>query len=278
MSDMEKLINEAKEILAHNIDFLLNKEDLTQHELAKEIGISQSMISDYKKGKPKKSVNLFTLLLLKQRFSVSIDDLVSVRLDDRIYKSVHKQEQAPTTNNIGCGDINRFVKKQFFCYFYETGKRNPDDVPQILEGTLNTTSLLKDGTVSASANLGDGSFSKNYEGIWTYVETRIYISLKNEPRREMCLIALPHVKSEKPYVGGVGSILSISRGKTPAPCYQHIILSTKQFCAEMLRDEIVVNALKMNNSGFHCYLDDECEHQLYKLIRSLPNQQSLFSE
>lgn len=60
--------------LPENLKRLMDDEGLTQKQLAKEIGVSQSAISAWLSGKKEPCIN--SLWLLAERFDCSVDELI----------------------------------------------------------------------------------------------------------------------------------------------------------------------------------------------------------
>ncbi len=69
--------------LKENIKTLRKRKDLTQEQLAQEIGINQKMIQHYEKGRC--DPPLETLEKLSDFFGVSIDDMIRKELTILVY-------------------------------------------------------------------------------------------------------------------------------------------------------------------------------------------------
>ena len=70
-------------------------------------------------------------------------------------------------------------------------------------------------------------FENYYWGDLEQNTNQIFVSLKNN--NDKCLIILNNPPSNKKYVGGLGTVNSISRGREHVPCIQYIIFSSIAF-------------------------------------------------
>lgn len=71
---------EEKPLIATNLRYLMDLEDLSQKQLERETGVTQATISRIMKGEVK-APESSTLLPLAERFKVSVEDLLRSRLD-----------------------------------------------------------------------------------------------------------------------------------------------------------------------------------------------------
>ncbi len=86
-----------KNNFANNLNFLRNSKNLSQNDLAIEIGLTRQTISNYEKGT--RQPDLFALTKIAKFFSISIDELVS------------SQISIDHLNNLN--DINFFLNNNF---------------------------------------------------------------------------------------------------------------------------------------------------------------------
>ena len=69
------------------------------------------------------------------------------------------------------------------------------------------------------------TYAQNYKGTLESSVTQVFIDLKSQYYNDRVLIILNNPPTEKSYVGGIGTVNSVARGREPSPVIQYIILS-----------------------------------------------------
>lgn len=216
----------------------------TQKEIAEKTGFSASSIANYISGKSQPSV-LF-LLQLKQNFKINIDQFLTSEFQ---------------INNLSSKNYSykKFIGS-YIVYYYNSsaykGKVGSYNYDILTFGIITITNEIDFSTSNGIKALGmfmlkrkqaeeylktlnsfNGDVNKinefysqfeNY--YWGNLEqnpTQIFISLKNN--NDKCMIILNNPPSDKKYVGGLGTVNSISRGREHVPCIQYILLSNNPF-------------------------------------------------
>lgn len=129
--------------IGENITFLRKSKGIIQYALASEIGVSQSMISQYEKAKTKVS-----LKALKQ-----IADYLDVSLEDLMFKDFQKNEhdeKQEELNFFGSSDpITKCARSTYFLYYI----KEIDGTADIQIGQIIMRINKKESAYSASASL-----------------------------------------------------------------------------------------------------------------------------
>lgn len=231
------------EVFIKNLKYLTDL--YTQKDVAKRTGFSPSSITNYLNGKSMPSA-LF-LLQLKKAYQIDID------------KFLISEISSFSNKNINTENISKFVGN-YIVYYYnsgaykgQVGSFNSDiltfGIISITNVTDSTTSkgiksygifmISKDDaetylqTLNGFDNDDDKidefykKFNNSYYGNLEQNQTQFFISLQNF--NDKCLIILNNPPSTKKYIGGLGTVNSISRGREHVPCIQYILLSKTPF-------------------------------------------------
>lgn len=262
-------------------------EKYSQKQIALDTGMSPASINNYinKGSEP----SLFFLSQLKKSYDLNLDeflftDLVSLEnksgnaelakrfggnfliyyYDTSFYKG---SSNFYTKNAINYGIISVFSDPQargasltaYALFLLE--KKEAEEVLKALNSMKNAREIK-----NYYQNLSDkyeGALSANYD--------HIFIRLKSPQHKDEAFIILNNPPSRKSYVGGVGTVNSISRGREHMPCVQYSILS--RYALSVTEGELY-NLLTLNNPEINVDLQVE---QLIKLFHSLyvENQNNL---
>lgn len=213
----------------------------TQKKIAQDTSFSPSSIANYLSGASQPSAQF--LLELKKAYCIDIDEfLVGEINSEAITKNVDKS-------------YNKFIG-DYIVYYYNSsaykgkvGSYNYDiltyGIISIVNETDNKTSkgvkaygifmLKRDEAEKYLKKLNDfnsdtkkisefySQFENYYNGNLEQNSTQFFISLTNGNDR--CLTILNNPPSLKKYIGGLGTVNSISRGREHVPCVQYILLS-----------------------------------------------------
>lgn len=264
-------------------EFLTNLKYLTeiytQKEVAEKTGFSASSIANYLSGKSQPSA--YFLLQLKRVFKIDIDQFLTSELD---------KESLTNQKNLS---YNKFLGN-YIVYYYNSsaykgkvGSYNydiltfgiitiSDDIdfssPKGIKANglfmLNRTDAEKylDILNSFNGNLEKinefySQFENYYWGSLEQNQTQLFISLKNN--NDKCLIILNNPPSSKKYIGGLGTVNSISRGREHVPCVQYILFSNLPF---NLPDGEIYNILSLGVTDIN--IKNEI-NELIELIKNL---------
>ncbi len=229
----------------------------TQKEIAEKTGFSASSIANYISGKSQPSV-LF-LLQLKKIFRIDIDQFLTS--DFQI-------------NHLGAKNYSykKFIGS-YIVYYYNSsaykGKVGSYNYDILTFGIITITEEMDFSTASGIKALGlfmlkrsqaeeylntlnsfkgdlnkinefYSQFENYYWGNLEQNQTQLFISLKNN--NDKCMIILNNPPSDKKYIGGLGTVNSISRGREHVPCVQYILFSNSVFS---LPDGEIYNLLSL---------------------------------
>lgn len=209
----------------------------TQKYVAEKTGFSQSSINNYLTKQSEPSIQF--LIALKNAFGICTDDFLFSDIDVTVDRS-----------------YERFVGNYIVCYYNNSAYKG--EIHNSLNNTLNygVVSITKehelDNNVLAFAtffkdkkdavkllkmvneaksshemieyhkehnNLYRGSFSANNQSI--------FIQLANSANGDQCFIIFNNPQSNTQYIGGVGTVNSVARGREHNPCVEFIIMSRK---------------------------------------------------
>ncbi|MBO5884313.1 MAG: helix-turn-helix transcriptional regulator [Clostridia bacterium] len=230
--------------------FLINLKNLaniyTQKDIAEKTGFSASSIANYLSGKSQPSA-LF-LLQLKKHYKIDIDQFLTTEIDVSNFNS--KPSEASNKKYVG----------NYIVYYYNSsaykGKVGSYNYDVLTFGIITVVDdidfssnkgiksyglfMLKRDQAEEYFNTlnsfeGDvkkiaefySSFENYYWGNLEQNSAQLFISLKNNT--DKCMIILNNPPSTKKYIGGLGTVNSISRGREHVPCIQYILLSRAMF-------------------------------------------------
>lgn len=225
--------------------FLKNLKNLTsiytQKEIAEKTGFSASSIANYLSGKSQPSA-LF-LLQLKKVYKIDIDQFLTSEMEivnfskekDYSYKKfignyiVYYYNSSAYKGKVGSynydiltfgvisviEDVDFASPKGVKAYGMFMLKREQ------AENILNTLNSF--GGNAKKINAFYSSYDNYYWGNLEQNASQIFVSLKNN--NDKCMIILNNPPSIKKYIGGLGTVNSISRGREHVPCVQYILVS-----------------------------------------------------
>ena len=214
----------------------------SQKKIAEETGVSPASINNYLNKNSDPSASF--LLKLKHAYNISIDEFLT--------SQVVLEEKKETLR-----ENNRFVG-EYALYYYDTN---------VYKGRVHrSTNILRYGILSVFNQSKDESGQKVYacffdsrkdmEETFKYLSTltdekkkiafyseqemkytgvletsaaQVFVLLKNKTDEDHCLIILNNPPSNNKYIGGLGTVNSVARGREKMPCVQYIIVSEKLF-------------------------------------------------
>lgn len=252
-------------VFSKNLNKLIKEQGLNQLKLSKILGFSVTSINNYLNDVNDPPVSF--LLNLKKQYNINIDDfLTKISEEELTIKDLQNTVSA------------KKYKGNYMLYFYQSSAYkgagfNPVKDPlkygvlsvfpsgeTNFDGSVKMISMAtffvsrqdaKDFKTSLD-NLEDyysdiegkhNSYEQNYKGTLTSTANQVFISLRSAHYNDKVLIILNNPPSERAYVGGIGTVNSVSRGREPSPVIQYIILS--KYFIEMPDGELY-NMLNLN--------------------------------
>lgn len=272
-------MEEERLLFRDNLEKFLKSNNLTQNQLAKTLKISNASVSNYLKGSSEPTLSFF--YKFKKCYNLPIDYFLS----DQIQLSSQKAKKL---------DIIRF-SGNYLLYFYDSGSyigsvsgkaKSPlkyGILSIIDDNGLKTKALFFKDEKSAiqakeyldkCSNLEILSFynsnENTYEGECDISTTQLFIKLKSF--NDNTLIILNNPPSNKVYIGGLGTVNSVSRGREHMPCIQFIIVSRNYL---KLSQGEIYNLLSIEVPNINLHFESE---KLIELFKSLYIEQNTLEE
>lgn len=247
-------------------------EKYSQKEIALSTGFSKSSISNYLKKDSEPSIQF--LMALKESYGINVDEF--------LFKELYINEEK---------SYDRFIGNYLLYYYNNDSYKG--EVHSNLKNTLNfgVISIYKEKVLDKNIKVL-ATFSKDrseaikflkklnqskiediekcfhnlsdvYIGHFDYNEQNIFIALDSAKYKDKTFIILNNPPTSANYIGGVGSVNSISRGREHNPCSQFILLSKKVLD---ITDGEVYNLLKFDR--YTIDLSDETD-ELVALFKKL---------
>ena len=209
----------------------------TQKYIAERTGFSQSSINNYLTKSSEPSMQF--LVALKNAFGICIDDFLFSEIDvaeDKSYErfagnyivyyynnnSYKGEVHTNLSNTLNYGVVSILKEKDTDtgCIVFGTFLRQRADAIKLLK-SLNTTDNTKE--ILSQHEL----YKNTYRGDIGFSDQSLFIELRNEFNGDQTYMIFnnPHSKTE--YIGGVGTVNSVSRGREHNPCVEYIIMSKK---------------------------------------------------
>lgn len=296
--------NQLQALVSNNLKVIISQNGTTQKELADKIGVAPATMSDYCKGHRLPSVDF--LFSLKSLYDISIDDFIT--------KDISIPSTSSELNNATFSGMQEIYSKlvgTYFIYYLDTGKYKGRDnrVPSD-SLTYGILSIYKTSTAfdaveyGCVAALGMRSreearclknnidyfedttdivdyFSKNYQSTFysggvDITQEHIFISLSHS-NTDKSLVILHRVDNNKDnYLGGIGTVNSVSKGRERMPVVQYVGLS--RYPLEM-SDEEVHHALLLSYPEIEVGEDSDDLIREFKALFSDENEKTqAFSE
>ena len=251
-----KKIEELTPIVAANLNKLLKDQNISAKKLAQMTMYSESAISKYRTGKQFPSIPFFCQL--NAIFGIPIDDFFFKEIN---CNGLHSQMVLSDVEEAEKALYRKFCGT-YLVYFLNTSDykgrdKNPPE-KSLLYGILTISedkSITGDSTYSCIAVLGlkdralATKLKKTVDSMQNYSDIENFISNEEElvsktyygdfelstehafltlthGRKDKALIILHRVNTnKKEYIGGMGTINSVSKGREPMPTIQYIAFS-----------------------------------------------------
>ena len=263
---------ELCDAVAGNLKKLIERNGLTQRELAELVGVAPATMTDYCRGRRLPTVEF--LVELKKRYGISIDEFLTQSIPAGDSSFGETDEHALTTYRKYCGI--------YYVYYFDTSKLKGRDSlnsrESLLYGILciyETRSLIGRPRYNCAAILGfhdrinaasvkaklegmddpsqmveyiDREYEKTaYYGDFEMSQEHAFISMTHANTDKALLILHRVDNNKKNYTGGIGTINSISKGRERMPVIQFMGISRH---ALSLSTEEVHHRLLLNYPAF----------------------------
>ena len=245
----------------------------TQRYIAEKTGFSQSSINNYISGASEPSIQF--LIALKDGFGIDIDNFLFgdfEKHDTTTYDRFIGNYIVYYYNNTSYkGEVHTNIKNTMKYGVISVLKEKELDSSVVVYGAFVTdrveaTRLLKrvNSMTQASKIIDTLSQSKYfYKGNLFTSTHSIAIELKDKENGDFTYILLNNPPTKEEYIGGIGTVNSISRGREHNPCVQYIIISKKVI---EVPDGELYNYLKLDD--YTVKLDDAIDDivELFKRL------------
>lgn len=211
-------------------------DNYTQKYVADKTGFSQSSINNYLTKNSEPSIAF--LVALKDAFGICVDDFLFSEItktnDDTSYErfvgnylvyyfnnDYYKGEVHTNANNVLSYGVISIVKKDEFARdvnVYGSFLKERKDAVNLLSECNNTDSSILE-CHKKQGNLYRGDVHIN--------DKNIFIELGNSANGDRAFFIFNNPPSVAKYIGGVGTVNTISRGREHNPCIEYVIMATK---------------------------------------------------
>lgn len=274
--------------ISNNLSALLKKNKITQKKLHQITGVSESTVSEYVNGRKVPSVEF--LVSLKREYGISIDDFVMT--ESNVY-------EIPDSSNkvnleINNGDIEKIAGTYLVYYFKTSSFKGRDETPvpeAITHGVLKIVDNATSGNSSSCLavmgidNINEAcqvkdtldnlpndvnvfefakkNFNDYYNGTFEILEKNVCISLFDNYKDKVSIILHKVISNKPKYIGGIGTMNSVSKGRGKSPVIQYIGLSRERI---EFSEEEISNSLLLDLPKFSANYETS---ELIKLFSSL---------
>lgn len=207
----------------------------SQKYIAEKTGFSQSSINNYLTKNSEPSIQF--LVALKDAFGICVDDfLFSEYVSDEVVsyeKFLGNYIVYYYNNDSYKGEVHGNIKSTLNYGIISVARRGELTADVVVLGTFmkdraSATKMLKKCNMAKSSSeieqiMTDGG--NVYHGSIRANAQNVFLELGNDENLDQTYIALNNPPTKAKYIGGVGTVNSISRGREHNPCIQFIILS-----------------------------------------------------
>lgn len=252
-------------------------ERYSQKKIAEDTKVSPASINNYinKDSEP----SIYFLMQLKNAYGINIDDFLFKPLSTN-----YKDESLPE-------GYERFIGN-YMIYHYDTSAYK-GRVSNYAKNTLNygvisiyldpinglrAQTIFISNRSQAEKMLSEINSFKNteellefyenngkykYDGEFSFSNSQLFLSLVNREKNDRSLIILNNPPSIKNYIGGMGTVNTVSRGREHMPCIQYILI-TREILS--IPDGEIYNLLSLNEPDINLAIETE---ELIKLFKTL---------
>ncbi len=209
----------------------------TQKHIAEKTGFSQSSINNYLTKSSEPSIQF--LIALKNAFGICIDDFLFFEIENEntqnfdryignylVYyynnNSYKGEVHTNLSNTLNYGVISIVKEKELYNNVIVYG--------EFMKDKTDAIKILKQlNSVKSSEEIIEihRSTENYYKGNLNTTQQSIYFDLYNRLNGDQCYMIFNNPPSNTKYIGGVGTVNTMARGREHNPCVQFIILSKK---------------------------------------------------
>ena len=277
------ILQKLPDTVAVNIKNLLTRNNINQRQLAEKARIATSVMSEYCNGKRVPSVDF--LLFLKVNFGISIDDFLTKTIPSSA--ALLPSNEAETERDM-TGIYEKF-SGIYFVYYFDTSKYKGSDTQpprdSVMYGILyiyKDPSSTVDDKYRSAAILGinerdDATYIRKtlkrlkdpakileyinancsntaYFGDFELSQEHAFFYMRHT-NTDRVLFILRYVPTNKEkYIGGIGTVNSVSKGRERTPVIQFMGISRSPLS---LSEEEIHRCLLLNYSNFNAESETE---------------------
>lgn len=259
----------------------LNKltKQYTQKYIAEKTGFSQSSINNYLTKFSEPSIQF--LVALKDAFGISVDDFLfsDFKVEEQIScerfvgnyliyyynnDSYKGEVHINLKNTLNYGVLSIYESKEFEKSIQVNAvfTKERTDAIKLLKKLNSSSEVAK--IYQEIDNVYVGTFSQNAQSI--------FIDISNKNKGDESFIILNNPPTKQNYIGGIGTVNSIARGREHNPCVQYIILSKKLID---VTDGELYNILKFDDYSVNMDFMIKDIIELFKRIYAEKNEISI---
>ena len=212
-------------------------EKYTQKYIAEKTGFSQSSINNYITKSSEPSIQF--LIALKNAFGVCLDDFLFSEIEYSAEKSYDRfvgnyivyyynnnsykgEVHTNLSNTLNYGVVSILENKTLNqkVMVYGTFMKARADAVKLLK-KLNTLSDAKEILETHE------SYNNLYKGDLQTTEQSIFVDLYNKNNGDKTFMIFNNPPSKMKYIGGIGTVNTVARGREHNPCIEFLIMSRK---------------------------------------------------
>ena len=286
------------EIVSSNLKKLIAQNSITQKDLADLLCVAPASMTDYCKGR--RILGTEHLLRLKKHFDISIDDFLTKSITPSAVTVV------PRSSGIDKEKMETYLKycAAYYMYYFDTSKskgrdllpprdslhygvlyiyENPTslDVPEFgcaaILGINDRSEVTRVKTeldqmkkpAEVIRHIGENYESRAYYGDFTLSQFHAFVSMSHASTDKVLLI-FHRIDNNKPeYIGGIGTINSVSKGREHTPVIQFMGISRYPLTMspEMV-DEMIMNFKALYAEPDGVFNERFSEYQKAVMVRS----------
>lgn len=260
-------------ILKKNIRYLRKKRGYSQIQLAQKLGVAKSTISSYESHSTDTLPSVFKLKNIARYLGVTIDEIVTYDLEERDKKEEKNRENISkslltiTNNTLTFNNpvYEKFLNHNYWVYFLKTDKNDTLHI-SYADMFIEQNKIKERYDINFNINR-----DKHYNGIFVLTYTQIYIYLQGKYHYERALMIFnnPQNGYNKPYIGGLGVISSVSSGSERNPCIQKILITNIEISKNEYKNGLTSLLSFSSKTNDIVKIDDEIEKQAYRFIKKL---------
>ena len=218
----------------NNLKVLAGK--YTQKYIADRTGFSQSSINNYLTKSSEPSIQF--LIALKNAFGICIDDFLFSEIDaddNTVYdRFVGNYIVYYYNNNSYKGEVHNNLANTLSYGVISVVKEKNLDKKVVVYGSFmkakaEAIKLLKHLNSLSGGDIINAYLETNnyYKGDIKTTQQSIFVELFNKFLGDQCYIILNNPPSKANYIGGVGTINTVARGREHNPCVQFLLISKR---------------------------------------------------